>query len=107
MISPSQMAVYARFDGDADQFARFGTAAEQALMPDGVWEAVDRIRDGLARVRSGVAAPEYAARVEAEGARELADPAARDMLMRLVDADVRRHGSAADESSKPTNARVD
>ena len=88
MISRGQMAIYARFGGDIDGLTRVGTAAERALMAGGVWATVDRLRDGMARVRTDVAAPEYAALVAADVARELADPVARDILERLVEADV-------------------
>lgn len=91
MISRAQMEVYHRFGGDIDGLVRIGTAAERALMPSDIWWTVDRLRAGLIQVRAGLAAPEYAARVEAEVASEIADAEARAILLRLVDADVCAH----------------
>ena len=90
MISRAQLEVYARFGGDYDGLARTGRPDERALVEGEVWSRLDAFRDGLARVRAGVAAAAYAERVEREVAAAVPDPAARAILERLADADAAR-----------------
>jgi hypothetical protein len=93
MISRVQMEVYARYHGDVDALAR-ASAADRDLVPEAVWSRIDRLRQDLARVRAGLAAPEFSARIEHEVAGEFDDKTALRIFTRLVEADVSRNRAA-------------
>jgi hypothetical protein len=93
MISRVQMEIYAKYDGDVDALAR-ASAADSGRVPEAIWSRIDCLRQDLARVRAGLAAPEYSARVEQHVAAEFGDEAALRIFTRLVEADVSRNRAA-------------
>ena len=64
MITEAGLAVYRSFNGDVDGFARVGTAAQKALLPDKEWGLVESFLQDLYLVQQGLVSAEYAVGVQ-------------------------------------------
>jgi hypothetical protein len=84
LITKRLLEIYARFGGDVDGFARGGSEAEKAEMPDGAWAQIAVLLQSLGIVERGLAAPSFAADVAASLAELAADPAAREEILRMA-----------------------
>ena len=61
MITEAGVAVYRSFNGDVDGFARAGTAAQKALLPEREWGVIASLLHDLFLVQQGLVSAEYAA----------------------------------------------
>jgi hypothetical protein len=61
MITEAGLAVYRSFNGDVDGFARVGTAAQKALLPERDWGVIASLVQDLFLVQQGLVSAEYAA----------------------------------------------
>ena len=64
MITKSGLAVYRLFNGDVDGFARVGTAAQRALLPEREWGVIASLLQDLFLVQQGLISAEYTAGVQ-------------------------------------------
>lgn len=65
MIDARKLAIYRRYGGDADAWARLGTADEKAALRDADWATIRNLLQELALVAGGRAAPRYARAITA------------------------------------------
>ena len=63
MITEAGLAIYRSFtfNGDVDGFARVGTAAQKALLPERKWGVVASLVQDLSLVQQELVSAEYAA----------------------------------------------
>jgi len=83
MLTLDKLKMYRRFDGDIDGFAR-SRVDNRSGITDEDWRVIDELRQALFVVRSGQAAPEFAASVEQRLFSVAADDATRQALRELV-----------------------
>jgi hypothetical protein len=83
VLTLEKLAVYRRFDGDIDAWARTSGPAGPSGMTDADWFLIDELRQALAMVASGLAAPEFRAAVERRLTASAADEQTRQALREL------------------------
>ncbi|TCO81496.1 hypothetical protein EV699_108127 [Plasticicumulans lactativorans] len=84
MIDARKLAIYRRYGGDADAWARLGTADEKAALRDADWIAIRDLLQELALVAGGRAAPRYARAIDARLRASTADAAVAAALEALA-----------------------
>ena len=84
MLTLDKLAVYRRFGGDIDAWARSSKPGDPSAMTDGDWFLIDELRQALAMVASGLAAPEFSASVEGRLVACTADEQTRHALREFV-----------------------
>ena len=60
MITARKLEIYHRFRGDADAWARVGTAEERGEMADDDWRLIDTLVQSINQVENGLASDAYA-----------------------------------------------
>jgi hypothetical protein len=78
------LEIYARFDGDVDGFSRGGSELEKAEMPDPAWGRISSLLQSLGLVDRGLAAPTFAADLDASLADLGVDPAMKQEMLRML-----------------------
>ncbi|MDB5236482.1 MAG: hypothetical protein JWR44_3475 [Hymenobacter sp.] len=86
MITSAALQVYREFQGDPGRFARGGTDAQRAVLPERAWGMLlDFIQD-LHLVQQGLASSSYAARLEHRLRAQCSGPEVVADLARLAEA---------------------
>lgn len=84
MITEEMLAIYARFHGDMDGFARAGSARDRALMSQAQWYVLDAFLLELHAVKARLASPVYAEQIESRLSAMSANPRVRKWLWQLA-----------------------
>ena len=58
-ISKDAIAVYKKFDGDMDGWARMATAKDKQVISDGLWWAITGLIQDLKLVKNGLASESF------------------------------------------------
>ena len=64
MITAEKFAIYRKYSGDVDGWARVGTRTEQRAMSDQDWHKIEEMLQRLRLENSGLASEGYRARTE-------------------------------------------
>lgn len=84
VLTVKKLAVYDRFGGDIDGWARASSAEDKAALSDGDWHLIDALLQGLALAAGGLASAAFSQEIERKAAASTADEAAHAALMALA-----------------------
>lgn len=59
MITKASLAVYERYAGDIDGWARVGDSEEKKVMSDEIWSEIDWLRSEISALRKGQVSEAY------------------------------------------------
>ena len=84
MFSADQIAVYLKYRGDIDGFARAGSQEEKALLSDSDWFHLSSLIDNFSMAGAGLASSEFAAKAELVLAEAVPDAGLRAELEKIA-----------------------
>ncbi|QSA96844.1 hypothetical protein [Methylococcus sp. EFPC2] len=84
-INREKIAIFLRYGGDSDGWARMGTAEEKAVMSDGDWYGLSNLIQDYTLVKNGRASANFKARLEERIETSTRDPASLEALKRLIE----------------------
>lgn len=84
MLTVEKLAVYDKFGGDIDGWARAASAEDRAALSDADWQLIDELLLGLAVAADGLASAAFSREIERRAAAATADEAAHAALLALA-----------------------
>lgn len=84
MITEEMLALYCRFDGDIDGFARAGLAHERVLISDQQWYELDALLQELHLAKANLVSAKYRAEIEQRLSAMSASPRVTEWLWQLA-----------------------
>lgn len=84
MITEKAIAVYKRFDGDIDSWARYGTSKDKLALTDQEWFIIDSLLQDLKLIESNFASEDYINKIETQFSLHIEGESAISLLKSLV-----------------------
>ena len=84
MINKEKMAVYQKYAGDMDGWARMASVAEKALISDADWYEINSFIQDYSLVKKGLASQRYADKLDARIEAATPSPEDRQALKALM-----------------------
>ncbi|WP_020483202.1 hypothetical protein [Methylomonas sp. MK1] len=85
MISLEKVAIYRKFAGDIDGWARMASASEKAILTGDDWRQIDSIAQDFGLVQAGLASTRYAENLHKRIAESVTDAETLAALKELVE----------------------
>ncbi|AMK77605.1 MULTISPECIES: hypothetical protein [Methylomonas] len=85
MINLEKVAIYRKFAGDIDGWARMASAAEKAMLTGDDWRQIDSFVQDFGLVKAGLASARYAEKLHARIVESITDAETLAALKELVE----------------------
>lgn len=84
-ITQEKIAVYRKYVGDIDGWARMASVEEKRVMSDDAWHQIDGLIQDYALVKGGLASARFAAKLQERIAASTPDTATAEALEILIE----------------------